>query len=113
MTVAAWTGALVDWRAELEALKGHLAPALGRAETRRAGGAFIEGLLSPAERKTGWMLAEQAGLERPYRIQSLLGRSSWSADALRDRVRDYVAQALGDEAGVVVIDGEPIRRTGF
>ena len=108
MAVAAWTGALVDWRAELEALKRHMAPVFGRGETRQAAGTFIEGLLSPAERKTGWMLAEQAGLERPYRIQSLLGRSSWSADALRDRVRDYVAQALGDEAGVLVID-----ETGF
>jgi SRSO17 transposase len=64
--------------------------------------------LSSAERKTGWMLAEQAGLDRPYRLQSLLGRSSWRADALRDRVRTYVAQALGDEAGVLVID-----ETGF
>ena len=35
-----------------------------------------DGLLSGAERKTGWMLAEEAGLDRPYRIQSLLGRSA-------------------------------------
>ncbi len=108
MAVAEWTGALVDWRAELEALKAHLAPVFGQRGTRQAAGLFIDGLLSSAERKTGWMLAEQAGLERPYRIQSLLGRSSWSADALRDRVRTYVAQALGDEAGVLVID-----ETGF
>ena len=113
MAVAEWTGAVIDWRAELEALKGHLAPAFGRAETRRAAKAFIDGLLSSAERKTGWMLTEQAGLERPYRIQSLLGRSVWRADALRDRVRDHLAQALGDAAGVLVIDGEPIRRTDF
>lgn len=108
MAVAEWTGALVDWRAELEALKARLAPALGRSETRVAAGAFIDGLLGPAERKTGWMLAEQAGLERPHRIQSLLGRGRWSADALRDRVRAYVAEALGDEAGVLVVD-----ETGF
>jgi hypothetical protein len=25
------------------------------------------------ERKTGWLLAEQAGLERPYRMRSLVG----------------------------------------
>ena len=108
MAVAEWTGALVDWRAELEALKGHVASVFGRGDTRQAAGAFIDGLLSSAERKTGWMLAEQAGMGRPYRIQSLLGRSSWSADALRDRVRTYVARALGDEAGVLVID-----ETGF
>jgi SRSO17 transposase len=80
----------------------------GRAETRFSAGAFIDGLLSSAERKTGWILAEEAGFERPYRIQSLLGRSSWSADRLRDLVRDYVIEALGDPGGVLVID-----ETGF
>ena len=108
MAVAEWTGALIDWRAELEALKARIAPALGRAETRALAGVFIDGLLGPAERKTGWMLAEQAGMERPHCIQSLLGRGRWSADAVRDRVRDYVAEALGDEAGVLVVD-----ETGF
>ena len=52
------------------------------------------------------MLAEQAGLERPRRIRSLLGRGRWSADALRDRVRDCVAGSLGEEAGVLGVDGE-------
>lgn len=108
MTVAEWTGTLADWQAALGELKEHLAPALGRAETRGSGGAFIDGLLSGAERKTGWMLAEEAGLERPYRIQSLLGRSAWSADAMRERVLDYVLDALGDPGGVLVVD-----ETGF
>lgn len=108
MAVADWAGTLVDWRAALDELKAHLAPALGRAETRASGGAFIDGLLSGAERKTGWMLAEEAGLDRPYRIQSLLGRSAWSADVLRERVQDYVMAALGDKDGVLVVD-----ETGF
>jgi SRSO17 transposase len=112
MAVAEWTGTLLDWRGELAALKRFISPALGRAETRETAGLFIDGLLSSAERKTGWMLAEATGLEGPYRFQSLLGRSSWSADHLRDLVRAYVAEALGDEGGVLVIDGEPIRRTG-
>ena len=108
MSVAAWSGTLIDWKSALVELKDHIAPALGRLETRFSAGAFIDGLLSGAERKTGWMLAEEAGLERPYRIQSLLGRSSWSADCLRDLVRDYVAEALGCSDGVLVID-----ETGF
>lgn len=108
MAVAEWAGTLFDWTAELEALKRHIAPVFGRAETRRSAGCFLDGLLSSAERKTGWMLAEEAGLARPYRIQSLLGRSRWSAEALRDRVRDYVAEALGDADGVLVVD-----ETGF
>src|SRR3546814_6615687 len=108
MAVAEWAGTLVDWRAALYELKEYLAPAWGRAETRASGDAFIDGLLSGAERKTGWMLAEEAGLDRPYRIQSLLGRSSWSADTLRHRVQDYVMASLGDKDGVLVVD-----ETGF
>ena len=108
MAVSEWAGTLIDWRRRLDELKDYLAPALGRAETRGSASAFIDGLLSGAERKTGWMLAEEAGLERPYRIQSLLGRSVWSADALRERVQDYALATLGDEEGVLIVD-----ETGF
>ena len=96
---------LVDWKLALTELKPHPAPALGRSEARFSAGAFIDGLLSGAERKTGWMLAEEAGFERPYRIQSLLGRRSWSADVLRDRVRDDGVDALACADGVLAIDG--------
>src|SRR5215213_3554948 len=37
-------------------------------------------------------------------MQSLLGRSRWDADALRDRVRADVIEALGDGDGVLVVD---------
>src|SRR4029077_300769 len=63
-----------------------------------------DGVLSGITRKTGWQLAEQAGLDRPYRMQSLLGRSRWDADALRDLVRDEVIACLGDRSGVLVVD---------
>lgn len=108
MTVADWTGTLLDWRAALAELKQMIGPVFQRSEQRHSAGAFIDGLLSGAEHKTGWMLAEEAGHERPYRIQSLLGRSSWSADALGDRVRGYAIAALGDADGVLVVD-----ETGF
>jgi SRSO17 transposase len=64
--------------------------------------------LSGVERKTGWLLAEQAGLSHPARMQALLGRSRWSADDLQDRVRAYVLESLGDPDGVLVVD-----ETGF
>ena len=108
MSVAEWTGALVDWRNALQALKQYVAPAFKRVEQRETAAIFIDGLLSGAERKTGWMLAEEAGLARPFRLQSLLGRSSWSADRLNELVRGYVVEALGDADGVLVID-----ETGF
>jgi hypothetical protein len=40
-------------------------------------------------------MAEQADAERPYRMESLLGRSLWDADALGDQVRGYVIETLG------------------
>ena len=99
MSVLEWAGSVADWRQALEDMKEFIAPAFKRSEQRMSAGAFIDGLFSSAERKTGWMLAEEAGLERPYRIQSLLGRSSWSADGLCDRVRRYALDALGDPDG--------------
>ena len=108
MTVSDWAGSVSDWREILEGMKAFIAPAFKRSEQRASAGAFMDGLLSGVERKTGWMLAEEAGLERPYRIQSLLGRSSWSADALCERVRSYAIEALGDPDGVLVVD-----ETGF
>ena len=106
--VSDWSGALLEWEAELVALKLRIGEAFKRTEGREMAGAFVDGLLSGAERKTGWLMAEQAGLDRPYRMQSLLGRSQWSADALRDIVRAYVFEALGDADGVLVVD-----ETGF
>jgi SRSO17 transposase len=108
MSVALWSGALLDWYNELAALKDRVAPVFGRVEVRATAGAFIDGLLSATARKTGWQLAEQAGLAKPYRMQSLLGRAVWDADALRERVRQEVLAVLGDPTGVLVVD-----ETGF
>ncbi|PZX47116.1 hypothetical protein LY56_00410, partial [Roseinatronobacter thiooxidans] len=89
MSVSDWAGSFGNWRSALDELKVFIGPAFKRSEQQLSAGAFIDGLLSGAERKTGWMLAEEAGLARPYRIQSLLGRSSWSADSLCGQVRNY------------------------
>jgi SRSO17 transposase len=108
MSVASWSGSALQWERELSALKSRLAPVFGRREVGASAAAFIDGLLSGISRKTGWLMAEQAGLDRPYRMQSLLGRSSWNADVLRDLVRAEVIGSLGDPRGVLVVD-----ETGF
>jgi SRSO17 transposase len=108
MSVSEWSGSGISWEVELSALKARLGAVFRRSEAREGCGAFIDGLLSGIERKTGWLLAEQAGLGRPWRIQALLGRSQWDADRLRDIVCDYAMEALGDRSGVLVVD-----ETGF
>ena len=80
----------------------------GRVEPRRAAREFVLGLLSPAERKNCWSLAEQAGHGDPQAMQRLLRTAVWDSDAVRDDLRAFVAARLGDAAGVLVCD-----ETGF
>jgi SRSO17 transposase len=79
-----------------------------RCEPRERAMTYLRGLLSPVGRKNGWQLAEEAGDETPYATQHLVGRAVWSADEVRDDLRDSVVKHLGDEEGVLVID-----ETGF
>ena len=65
MSVADWSGSLLEWERELGLWKSRLGPVFGRREVRETGSAFLDGLLSGIARKTGWMMAEQAGLSRP------------------------------------------------
>ena len=88
MSVAVWSGSLVAWERELAVLKERIGPVFGRAETRATAGAFLEGLLSGVARKTGWLLAEQAGLERPTACSR-----SWGA-ATGTRTLCGIASAL-------------------
>ena len=69
---------------------------------------YLRGLLGSAERKNGWQLAEYIGNETPYSIQQFIYRGRYSADELRDELRDYVKENLGEEEGILVID-----ETGF
>jgi SRSO17 transposase len=69
---------------------------------------YLLGLLSPIERKNGWQMSEAVGETTPYVLQQFLYRGRFSADKLRDHLRDYVEERLGDEDGVFVVD-----ETGF
>jgi SRSO17 transposase len=85
-----------------------LAPYFERAEPRQRAMAYLRGLLSPAERKNSWQLAEMSGDRTPYGFQHLLRRALWNPDAVRDALRHYILQHLGDPEAVLVID-----ETGF
>jgi SRSO17 transposase len=69
-----------SWTEELSALDERIAPYFSRSEVRRRVQDYLRGLLSAAERKNGWQLAEVAGNTTPYGIQHLLGRANWDAD---------------------------------
>jgi SRSO17 transposase len=96
------------WRSEFEHVNERIADCFVRREPRDRARAYLQGLLEPLERKNGWHLAEAAGDRSPDGMQDFLARSAWDADTVRDQLRDYVVEHLGEPDGVLVLD-----ETGF
>jgi SRSO17 transposase len=99
---------IAAWQEELHALHERIAPHFPRPEVRTRAGKFLAGLLEPVERRNGWQLAEALGERSPDGVQRLLRTARWDADAVRDDLRAYVIEHLGDSVAVLVID-----ETGF
>jgi SRSO17 transposase len=95
-------------RAYLADVARRLAPYFARSQSRDRVLAYLRGLLSEAERKNSWQVAEVCGEPTPYGFQYLLNRADWDADAVRDELRIYSMQHLGEPNGVLVLD-----ETGF
>ena len=108
MTSASMETMLEVWASALRDVKARIGPLFTQARVAASAGLFLDGLLGPERRKTGWMRAEAAGDPGPWRQQAILGRGRWEADALRDVVRDYALETLADPDAVLVID-----ETGF
>jgi SRSO17 transposase len=96
------------WAAGLERLHARIAPRFRRAEPRRRALAYLRCPLGAVERKNGWQLAEAAGEATPDGMQRLLAAANWDADAVRDDLRAFVVEHLGDPDAVLVVD-----ETGF
>jgi SRSO17 transposase len=97
-----------QWAAEFDRLCEQIAPRFARPEVRRRVVGFLRGLLAGVERKNGWQLAEHAGETTPDGMQRLLTTARWDPEELRDDVRGYVTEHLGEAGGVLVVD-----ETGF
>jgi SRSO17 transposase len=106
-TVAAGHSVDLDparWQALLEELLGRVAGRFARADLRRRATAFVRGLLADLPRKNCWTIAEHAGDASPDGMQHLLARAVWDHDKVRDDIRDYVVEHLGEEGAVLVVD---------
>ena|SRR5436853_900484 len=97
-----------EWAEQLQTLSDLIGQRFPRSEPRQRAFAYLQGLLSPVERKNGWQLAEQAGDAAPYGLQHLLGRAQSSADAGRDDLQADVVELLADPEAVLRLD-----ETGF
>ena len=93
---------------EFERVAGAIAPLFARPGARHHASGYLKGLLSDIPRKNSWQLAEFLGDDNPGGLQNLLNQASWSADALRDHLGEYVRETLGDSEAVLILD-----ETGF
>ncbi|SEB87833.1 IS701 family transposase [Streptomyces sp. TLI_105] len=100
--------AAAQWDLELDDLSLAVGHRFGRVELRRRMRDYVRGLLAPVARKNSWQLAEQAGHRTPDGLQNLLAGAKWEPDDIRDDLQEYVADKLGEDGGVLIIDD-----TGF
>src|SRR5215213_4661094 len=90
-------------------LHARIAHRFARCEARERAGRYLAGLLERVERNNGWQLAEAMGEAGPHGVQRLLNAATWDTDGVRDDLRNYVVNHLGDKAaGVLIVD-----ETGF
>ncbi len=100
---------IARWSAYLEELHVRIAHHFLRPEVSQRAYRYLTGLLADVRRKNSWQMAEAIGEARPRGIQHLLNDARWDADLVRDDLRKYVVEHLGDEAsGVLIVD-----ETGF
>ena len=93
----------------LDEVHARIAGYFHRREMRERVRRYLDGLLAPIERKNSWRLAEGLGEAGPQGVQRLFTDADWDAEAVRDELRRYVLEHVGDaDSGVVVVD-----ETGF
>jgi SRSO17 transposase len=89
---------------EFDDLVSRIAARFGRVEPRRRVAAFLGGLLAELPRRNCWTIAEHAGERDPRGMQRLLSQAVWDEDGVRDDLREYVSEHLGDPDAVLVVD---------
>src|SRR5665647_578805 len=97
-----------EWAVGLDDLHRRIAPRFYRLEARERARRYLAGLLGRVDRKNCWQLAEYAGEATPDGMQRLLCAAQWDADEVRDDLREYVLDHLGEEGAILVVD-----ETGF
>ncbi len=96
------------WAKDLNIVGTRIGSRFERSEPRERAVRYIQGLMSDIARKNGWQLAEYAGEATPDGMQRLLSMAVWDVDGVRDDLRAYVVEELGEPDGVLVVD-----ETGF
>jgi SRSO17 transposase len=101
--------------AEAEALRdieAVISPLFARSEPQRQALLYLVGLLGAQARKNGWQLARYVGDDGPWRMQRLLNRAKWNADAGRDVLRQYVLDHVASAEAALCLGETAVSRRG-
>src|SRR5262245_27355233 len=98
---------------ELGRVHGRIAGRFARSEPRARAREYLSGLVAALERKNGWTLAERAGEASPDGMQRLLRWADWDVEGVRDDLRAYVAEQLGEPDGVLIADDTGFLKKGI
>jgi SRSO17 transposase len=90
--------------AAIDRLLARMTARFPRVTTRRRAGMFLRGLLAELPTRNCWAIAEHVGDRDPHAMQNFLARAVWDTDGVRDDLRDYVIEHLGDADAVLVFD---------
>jgi SRSO17 transposase len=103
------SSAIGKWSKAFGELHRRIGHRFCRSEARERVRRYLVGLLGRVERKNGWQMAEAIGERDPQGVQRLLNSAKWDANEVRDDLRSYVVEHLGDEeTGILIVD-----ETGF
>jgi SRSO17 transposase len=102
------------WSAYLEELHSRIAHHFLRPEVKERTYRYLSGLLADVGRKNSWQMAEAIGEVTPRGVQHLLNDARWDPDAVRDDLREYVVEHLGEdkESGVLIVDESGFLKKG-
>ena len=92
------------WQAGFDELMLRIGARFARVEPRRRARSFLQGLLAGLPRANCWTIAEHAGEATPRGMQRLLASAAVDDSGLRDDLRDYVVENLGDAGAVLIVD---------
>jgi SRSO17 transposase len=105
--------AVERWPDALGELHARVAGRFLRPEVRQRAYRYLTALLGRVERKNSWQMAEEMGEQGPQGAQRLLNAARWDADAVRDDLREYVVEHLGEEeSGVLIVDESGFLKKG-
>lgn len=93
-----------EWERELDQVGDLIGARFARYEPRRHAVSYVKGLLSDVPTRNGWTIAEASGHKTPDKIQKMLNQATWDEAGVREDVRAYVTENLGDPGAVLVFD---------